>query len=54
MYLGASFWYDVSLAPVAQLDRVQVSETWGQWFESTRAHKLYSDFHSSQGACHEQ
>ena len=27
-------------APVAQLDRVQASEAWGRWFESSRAHQL--------------
>jgi hypothetical protein len=27
-------------APVAQLDRVLVSETKGRWFESSRAHHI--------------
>lgn len=27
-------------APVAQMDRVQPSEGWGHWFESSRAHHI--------------
>ena len=31
-----------NFALVAQLDRVQASEAWGRWFESSRARHLYS------------
>jgi hypothetical protein len=34
--------YDGPRAPVAQLDRVLVSETKGRRFESCRAHHLYT------------
>lgn len=36
-------------APVAQLDRVPVSEAVGQWFESTRARQLSEGLYRTHG-----
>lgn len=47
LYLQVFFSYDVphTHALVAQLDRVQVSETWGRGFDPRRAHQLlYNNF----------
>lgn len=46
LYLQVFFSYDVPQhALVAQLDRVQVSETWGRGFDPRRAHQLlYNNF----------
>ncbi len=42
LYLQVFFSYDVPQhALVAQLDRVQVSETWGRGFDPRRAHQLF-------------